>query len=180
MKKYNNFISESISDILKNNLNNIQSLIDLNIDINTKDEKNKTLLYYAILYENLTACKILLNNKEIDVNACKLIFDNHEINNLLLDKKELILDTKDVYNIVSIGSYDNIIKMLNNFNIDLLTPRKKGKSSILYYILYDSTELENNEINKKYLTELEKVLTTKYSKEYKKFKTQMKVKRFNL
>ena len=178
MKKYNNFINESISDIFKNNQNNIQSLIDLGIDINKEDEKGKTLLYYAIIFENITSVKILLKQKNIDISMLKTLYFNDEIMDILFDIPNLILTTKQIYDIISLASYPNILKMLKQLDINLLEEYVRLKTKNILLIKYLLNDLEESDTM--YKEEILNVLKTKYSDQYNKFKKIQKANKFNL
>ena len=112
-------------------------------------------------------------------------FINENID-LLLDRKELKLSINSIYNIIYYGSYDNIIKMLTNFDLDLTQKRNVGgieKSELLYYLLEDVDSLRYDDENIeliKYKKELYHLLNGKYSKQYEKYKKQRKAKTFNL
>jgi len=137
MKKYNNFLNESINRLYIKIIhsddyeNLINGLIDLGTDINTPDEYGRTLLYDAILNgNNKDLIDFLLKIDNIDINYINpqnnnSIFDTvldytpNEIICLFLSKKHLNINKKQIVKILY-KYFDNSIELLlKNFDIDL-------------------------------------------------------------
>ncbi|ORY37859.1 ankyrin, partial [Neocallimastix californiae] len=129
-KEYKDELLVDFEFRIKNKFNILKLLLEYGIDINAEDEESKTLLLYAIEYENEFIVNYLLENHasihSVNENIkClrKLTKKKNE------NKKELLLTFE-----FRIKNKFNILKLLLEYGIDINAEDEEGKTLLLYAV----------------------------------------------
>jgi len=178
MKNYKNFnsLNESIESIFAkiNSVRNIDGLMELGVDINTKDEDGRTILYYLATSNEWGLVNHILNKYNPDINIkCNdkslFYYAKSSIQKLLLDKSELELDDEDFIITIRMSDWDVIYRVLNKYDVDL--ELKIRNSTLIKRLMSDLDDDPDSKvldlIKSKYKTSYDKYIRNKTVKKFK-------------